>query len=100
METTSLKPYFVVIGLMVATSLLLAFTVDVKVTDEAGVKMFLPEQVGKWHGEDILYCQNPTCQKEFKRGELKGASVCPVCGGELNSMSKSEKDLLPPLIHR
>jgi hypothetical protein len=96
METKSLKPYFVVIGLMVATSVLLAFSVDVKITDEAGIKMLLPEQIGKWHGEDILYCLNPACQKEFQGGEIiKGSSVCPACGGELNSMSKAERDILP-----
>jgi hypothetical protein len=95
METKSFKPYFVVIGLMVATSLLLAFTVNVKVSDEAGVRMFLPDQVGQWHGEDILYCQNAACQKDFNGGEIKGSDVCPACGGKLSSMSKAERDMLP-----
>jgi len=95
METKPLKPYFVVIGLMAATSLLLAFSVDVKVTDEAGIKMLLPAQVGKWHGEEILYCLNSACQKEFMEGQLNGARVCPDCGGELDRMSKAEKDILP-----
>ncbi len=95
METKSLKPYFVVIGLMAATSLLLAFSVDIKVTDEAGVRMLLPAQVGKWHGEEILYCLNSVCQKEFVEGQIKGARFCPDCGGELDRMSKAEKDILP-----
>lgn len=96
METTSFKPYFIVVGLMVATSLLLAFTVDIRITDEAGIKMLLPEQVGKWHGEDVLYCHNASCQKEFRGQEIKGSNVCPACGGELSSISKAERDVLPP----
>ena len=41
METKTLKPYFVVLGLMILTSLALAFTVDVNVTDQAGIRMVL-----------------------------------------------------------
>jgi hypothetical protein len=95
METKSLKPYFIVIGLMIAASLLLAFSVDVRIMDEAGIKMFLPDAVGDWRGQELLYCQNPDCQKEFQLGDLKDRNVCPVCGTALGNMTKAEKDVLP-----
>ena len=96
METKVLRPYFVVIGLMLLTSLTLAFTVDVRITDEAGVKLALPERVGSWTGEDLFFCQNPVCQKEFRRHELKDTTICPACGEKLGPMTVGEKELLPP----
>jgi hypothetical protein len=95
METKSLKPYFTVIGLMVATSLLLAFSVDVRITDEAGIKVLLPEQVGDWTGSEILYCQNRTCQKEYHAGEAAVSNACAVCGSTVGPMTFAEKELLP-----
>jgi hypothetical protein len=96
METTSLKPYFTVIGLMILTALLLAFSVNVGITDEAGIKMVLPDAVGRWKGQEILYCQNPACLKEFLTKEVTERNVCPACGGSLSNASKAEKDILPP----
>lgn len=95
METASLKPYFVVIGLMVATSLLLAFSVDVRMTDEAGIKVVLPKNVGSWQGTEVLYCQNRTCQKEYRTGDTTGSNTCTVCGSPVGPMTIAEKDLLP-----
>lgn len=95
METKTLKPYFVVIGLMILTSLALAFTIDVKVTNQAGIRMELPDQVGDWVGRDLRFCQNPLCLREFKTDELSDLEKCPVCGSELSTMTRSENDLLP-----
>lgn len=95
METKSLKPYFTVIGLMVATSLLLAFSVDVRIVDEAGIKVLLPDRVGDWQGAEILYCQSRTCQKEYRTGETSSSNTCTVCGSPVGSMTFGEKDLLP-----
>lgn len=95
METRFFKPYFIVIGLMAATSLLLAFSVDVRMTDEAGVKVLLPERVGDWQGAELLYCQNRACQKECGAGEADGSNTCPICGSPLSPMTYAEKDLLP-----
>jgi len=95
METSALKPYFVVIALLVLTSLALAFTVDVNLTDEAGIKMQLPSRVGEWTGEEVRFCQNPTCQKKFFASALKDRDVCPACGGRLDCMTVPERQLLP-----
>ena len=96
MEAHSFKPYFTIIILLVLTSILLAVSVDVQVTDEAGVKIQLPNRVGEWYGQSLLYCQNKTCQKEIKGLDLSAEAKCPYCGGKLDAMTMSEKALLPP----
>ncbi|MBU1908990.1 MAG: EpsI family protein, partial [Verrucomicrobia bacterium] len=95
MEKRALKPYIVLIGLFVLTSLALALTVNVNISDEAGIVVALPDQVGEWRGEEIRFCQGPTCGKEFVRSALKNLDVCPLCGSPLGSMTLGEKTLLP-----
>lgn len=94
METRSFTAYYVVIGLLAAASLVLAFSVNVSVTDEAGVKMALPDQVGEWSGQDIRFCLNPVCQRDWFLADITNG-VCPACGGDVSTMTKAEKDLLP-----
>ncbi len=95
METKTLRPYFTVIGLLIVTAALMASTVDVRSTDEAGVTLQLPDIAGEWSGQDMLFCQNPVCVREYREGELNGATRCPACGGELDRMTRAEKDILP-----
>lgn len=95
MEKKSLTPYVVVVALMLATSLALAFTVNVNITDEAGVSLDLPDQVGDWTGKEILFCRNAECQKAFTVDQLKDRAVCPDCGGMMSSMSYIEALQLP-----
>jgi len=96
MDIRTFKPQLVVIGLMALTSLAVGYSVDVRITDQAGIKVYLPDRVGEWTGDELRYCLEPTCQKEFLVSALKDREVCPLCGGPLSSMSKSEKDILPP----
>jgi hypothetical protein len=96
MEARVFKPYLTVLGLMALTSLALAFTVDVKLADEAGIEMALPDRVAGWTGEELRFCQNKGCEKAFGVLSLERPDVCPACGGVLSSMAKVEKDLLPP----
>lgn len=95
MEASALKPQFVVLGLLVLTSLALAFTVEVGASDEAGIKVYLPDRVGEWTGDELRFCQTPSCQASFFLSEIKEDGVCPKCGGRLDTMTKVEKDLLP-----
>lgn len=96
MEIRIFKPYFVVIGLLIATSLALAFTVDVNVSDEAGIAVQLPDKVGDWTGDELRFCQTPSCQETVPMSAVTNRDICPKCGGKLDSMSKTERDLLPP----
>lgn len=95
MQTSALKPYFVLVGLMFLTVLAIAFTVDVRITGQAGVRTALPAKVGEWTGEEIRFCQNPTCDREFRLSSLADPKVCPACGGDLDTMSYAEKAMLP-----
>lgn len=96
MEKSEHVPYILIVVLLVLTSIALATTVDVNVSDTAGIVLRLPDQVGEWRGNEIRYCLNPACQKVWLASELTDREVCPACGGELGGMSLSEKRLLPP----
>ena len=95
METTTYKHYITVIFLLILTSLALAFTVDVKLEPEAGINVYLADRVGPWTGEEVLYCQNPECQKSFLISELQDLHTCPVCTSKLSNMTFAEKSILP-----
>lgn len=96
-----------VLGLLfVLTSAFLLFTVDVTVTDAAGVRMFLPQSLGnQWEGYDVLFCQKPVCGRNWLARDIplneEGVRVCPrnwqdePCEGELLNMSLGEKLVLP-----
>jgi hypothetical protein len=92
--------------LPVFVPLLLLFTVDVTVTDEAGVRAMLPRTLGSaWSGDDVLFCQNPHCGRSWLTRQVTpdeaGLRICPenwqgeACGGELYTMSLGEKIALP-----
>lgn len=96
MEGKMVRAYVVVFVLMALASLALAFSVNVDTQNEAGVKQTLPERVGEWSGFDILYCNNPTCRREFTADQLDpGMTNCPVCGTPLETASMGERQLLP-----
>ena len=95
MEVRQFKPYFILIGLMVLTSFVLAYTVDIDITNEAGVSVYLPAEVGDWTGREIRYCQNPEHQETYYAEELDDRDVCPDCGDELYMMSVDERRILP-----
>lgn len=95
MEKRAYAPHLAVIGLMALTSLALALAVDVRVSDQAGVRAVLPDHVGDWTGVELRYCQEATCQKEFRRSDLADPDTCPACGGRLATMSFIEARLLP-----
>lgn len=80
---------------MFLTSLALAFSVDVHVTNEAGIRMELPDQVGEWTGVEIRFCVERTCQKSFTVDKLEDPTICPSCSNELSSMAYSEIIQLP-----
>jgi hypothetical protein len=91
------KHYLVVIGLIAATSGLLASTVETAGSDQAGIIPELPDTVGEWVGDDILFCWNPKHQGVYNESEVEDPHVCPEpdCGGELGTMTLIERSMLP-----
>ena len=95
MENRTLQPYIVVVCLMGLTSLALALTVDVGVSNEAGIRLELPDRIGEWEGTELRFCHNPTNRTTYLVKDLDDPDTCPDCGGPLHAMSKMEADLLP-----
>ena len=97
MEKQGLRPYFVLLVVVLLFACTMAFTVDVSLTNESGIGQVLPERVGNdWVGDLILYCHNSGCGKQYLASELQGnLTVCPACGGKLMSISPVEHDILP-----
>lgn len=94
---------FVLFGI---TLLMLGFTVDVTVTDEAGVRTELPAQLGSlWTGHEVLFCHNQACLRSWLAKDLQtnedGVYVCREdfrgnrCGGKLHPMAYGEWRALP-----
>lgn len=89
--------YLILIALVAATSLVLAVTVETSGSDEAGIIPDLPDVVGAWTGDDILFCLNPRHQAVYNASEVPDITVCPEpdCGGALGTMTLIEKSMLP-----
>jgi hypothetical protein len=101
-----IRQYLTLIGLFAFTALLLGFTVDIRITDEAGVRTSLPERLGQeWIGYDVLFCHNKRCDRSWLVKDLTpnetGEYTCPrdyagnACGGKLHPMAYGEWDNLP-----
>ncbi|MDK2963650.1 MAG: hypothetical protein PWQ29_1044 [Verrucomicrobiota bacterium] len=96
MEIRSFKPYLILIGLMIVTALALAFTVDVKLSDQPGIRMELPPSLpGGWIGNPLRYSHNPDNPKQYLLSDLEVPDIDPETGEKLYTMSLPEYDALP-----
>lgn len=95
MKNRELRPYLVMLSLLVITSLALAYTVDVTITGQAGVRTKFPPKAGEWVGQELRFCTNPDHRKEWLISQLQGREACPDCGSPLDTMSIGERGLLP-----
>ena len=101
MEKSLLKPFLTVVFLMALSVLALAFTVGVELDFIPGVKMEFPEEVNRWHGNQIKFCHNPElCALDYKDtsfyvSDLEIPDICPDCGSRLFNMARAEKEQLP-----
>lgn len=100
------RQYLNLIVLFLATLLMLGFTVDVTISDEAGVKTELPHTLGDlWTGHEVLFCHNQACMRSWLTKDLDrnedGNFVCKKdyqgnpCGGKLHTMAYGEWRALP-----
>jgi hypothetical protein len=96
MQIRAFTPYFVLIGLMIITALALAFTVDVTLSDKAGVSMKLPSVIeGGWVGDELRYSHSAENPQQYRVSELDLPNVDPVTGEKLFTMSLAEYEALP-----
>ncbi len=95
MEIRSIVPYITLIGLMVLTALALAFTVDVELSDQPGVRMELPPETQGWVGDELRYSHNAENPKQWQVSDLEFPGMDPETGEKLYTMSLAEYDALP-----
>lgn len=95
MEIRSLTPHLILIGLLIITALALAFTVDVTLSDKAGVRMELPGQFDNWTGDELRYNHDRDNPKQYRVSELELPDIDPETGEKLYTMSYAEYEALP-----
>ena len=81
--------------LLAGATFCMARYAGVRVSHQSGVAERLPDQVGAWTGEELLFCQTMTCQWNYTRSEIGTNTACTQCGGTLSSGSPVEWALLP-----
>ena len=95
MQTPALGPRLFVIAALAAAAWALVYKTGVANTDEAGIVLHLPEQVGAWHGIGLLFCSNRDCGAQYAEGQLEDPTTCPRCGAPLGNMNWAERAMLP-----
>ena len=81
--------------MLAVTSSALYLTGDVRLSRKMAVRTQLPDNVGEYKGEDILFCQNPQCALAVSGSDKPETDRCPECGGALAQWSFAEKKNLP-----
>lgn len=82
----------VILGL--AAALVVALP-EVPVAGEPGVHTEMPSRIGRFRGEQILYCQNLQCLRTYT-DSTNLPTNCLSCGAALNEISPAERMALPP----
>jgi len=101
-----LRQFGLLFFFLIATAGLLKYTVEVSLSDAAGVKEYLPDNLSdQWVGYDVLTCHTLACGRSWLTRDVEpdedGNRRCPEnwqrhpCGGELHTMSIGEYSALP-----
>ena len=94
-RTVDLGARLFVVAAFAVAAWALVFKTGVANTDEAGIVLSLPAQVGEWTGTGLLFCPNRNCGAQYLEGQLDDPTTCPKCGAALGNMNWAEKSLLP-----
>lgn len=95
MQTSALGPRLFVIAALAAAAWALVYKTGIANSDEAGIVLHLPEQVGDWRGMDLLFCPNRECGGQYTSAQLETPATCPRCGAALGNMNWAERSMLP-----
>ena len=95
LQRTFFGPRLFVIAALAVAAWAMVFKTGVANTDEAGIVLELPAQVGDWTGVGLLFCPNRSCGAQFMEAQLENKAVCPKCGAPLGNMNWAERSLLP-----
>ena len=94
-QTALLGSRLFVIAALAAAAWALVHKTGVAASDEAGIVMQLPAQVGDWRGVDLLFCPDRDCGGQYGAGQLADPATCPRCGAALGNMNWAEREMLP-----
>lgn len=95
MEIRPLIPHLTIIGLLILSAFALAFTVDVRLSDQAGVTLDLPAEIGGWRGDELRYSHDEDDPRQYRVSELELPDIDPETGEKLFKMSFAEYEALP-----
>ena len=94
-QKSSRWPHLFVIAAFAVAGWALVFKTGVAASDEAGIVLQLPAQVGRWGGLDMLFCPDRDCGRQYLAEQLENPNVCPECGAPLGNMNWAERSMLP-----
>ncbi|NQV24760.1 MAG: exosortase-associated EpsI family protein, partial [Rhodopirellula sp.] len=89
-----MKERLVLLTLLAITTAFLAWFGE-SMSDTAWPVLALPEEVGRFRGADIFYCQNEFCMHSLTAADSDTPAKCPKCGSTLDTMALAERRLLP-----
>lgn len=78
-----------------AAALWMCFAPPVSMTGAERIRMALPSQIGPYDSQVILHCQGDQCRQSFPVASESALAACPVCGGALSTLARSEREILP-----
>lgn len=101
LERARFLPHLIVLAAILGTYGFLSLPRNLRGNPDGPIPLVLPEALGPYTGEDLLFCQNDQCGRVFRISELPppedpGAPrVCPTCTNALASISIGETKMLP-----
>ena len=94
MEIESQRPRLVLLLLLLATAAALLLLPQPQFMVDGVASDTLPEAVGQFTGETVLYCQSEACLR-YCESRLSVDSLCPYCSSQMDIISPAEKRQLP-----
>ncbi len=99
MEATHFLPHLTVLATVLLTYAYLAQPRVLRGNPDGPIPLELPEQLGPYSAEGLLFCQNGQCARVFRMSELETGpdepGLCLSCGSALSPISIGEARMLP-----
>lgn len=95
MSSASYRPYLITILTLLCAWSVCSFTTSLTLSNSIGIRTELPDEIAGYTAMDLLFCQNESCQRCWRKDDLKGSVLCPACSGSLDPVSLAEHLQLP-----
>ncbi len=94
-----LRTAFALLVLVALTAFVLSRPRHFSGNPDAPVTFALPVERGPYTGDEVLFCTNDQCFRDYRRTDFPADATsftCPVCSNALDTISIGERNLLPP----